>query len=462
MQKIQTQSEVKKKRVSKKSKESWRKHIDISDVNKFLEDQRLEERIGKLSDKSNDELFTIDVNANPKLLTARHVRKLVGLRPPRCFASLENTSKVPDPIAKRNHVRSQEERKHFMKKVENRTMGIISNREKQSTEDRLNAYRKQDARKKEKPNHFAHDIWTTGSLKEQRTDFKGAWIDRNVTEHNLYNTGTPIANAPKSAFHKRSRLNAIPIPHPGISYNPTFKDHQNLISSVLEQEQVIIKREEHLNRVTTSMFKKVTADQRDLNHLAEFNAILNDDDDEKEIQDVSDTPYKAVNPPVVIKKKDQKARRKQREQKEIKQGLLKKKLEKKKVTDIHRLRHLNKDLVKLQSKLKVMRKRKEKRRIAKLTQPRRIGKHKFQEEDIDVSMPEQISGNLRNVVSEGSLLSLTFKNMQRRNILAPTVDIGLRRRREVKRFVRNTHKEEEVPNNGKRVKNASAKLQILK
>lgn len=37
---------LKKKRVSKKKKISWRKHVDITDVEEFLEDQRLEERLG--------------------------------------------------------------------------------------------------------------------------------------------------------------------------------------------------------------------------------------------------------------------------------------------------------------------------------------------------------------------------------------------------------------------------------
>lgn len=36
----------KKKRVSKKSKTAWRKHCDITDVEAYLEDQRLEERLG--------------------------------------------------------------------------------------------------------------------------------------------------------------------------------------------------------------------------------------------------------------------------------------------------------------------------------------------------------------------------------------------------------------------------------
>lgn len=36
----------KKKRVSKKNKKSWRKHTDTKDVDSFLDDKRLEERLG--------------------------------------------------------------------------------------------------------------------------------------------------------------------------------------------------------------------------------------------------------------------------------------------------------------------------------------------------------------------------------------------------------------------------------
>ncbi len=37
---------MKRKRVSKKLKSSWRKNIDDTDVDKFLEDKRLTERLG--------------------------------------------------------------------------------------------------------------------------------------------------------------------------------------------------------------------------------------------------------------------------------------------------------------------------------------------------------------------------------------------------------------------------------
>lgn len=35
-----------KKRVSKKNKKSWRKYTDIKDVDSFLDEKRLEERLG--------------------------------------------------------------------------------------------------------------------------------------------------------------------------------------------------------------------------------------------------------------------------------------------------------------------------------------------------------------------------------------------------------------------------------
>lgn len=67
-------------------------------------------------------------------------------------------------------------------------------------------------------------------------------------------------------------------------------------------------------------------------------------------------------------------------------------------------------------------------------------------------MPQDITGNLRNVKVEGSILTDRFKSMQQRNILPPTVDLGLRRRREIKRFVRKSHQEELPQPNAKKIK----------
>lgn len=52
--------------------------------------------------------------------------------------------------------------------------------------------------------------------------------------------------------------------------------------------------------------------------------------------DESGGEYKAINPPVKNKKKDHKARRKQRERIEERERLKREKIEKKKITDIYK------------------------------------------------------------------------------------------------------------------------------
>lgn len=272
-----------------------------------------------------------------------------------------------------------------------RTAGQLNRRDVQSASDQLQAYAQQDERKKTNgkvDTAFDKDVWAIGSLKDQRTEFKGEWIERQVTEHNILNTGTPVAGVPKSAYHKRSQLNSLPMPHPGTSYNPSLKDHQELMALVADSEVHIIRKEDHLTRVTTAMFDKVTAAQRDANRLHEYNAIMYEPDDEPSTdmtEDDSDddnrTGFKSVNAPVVVKKKDAKARRKQREQRERKQELVARKAEKQKITDLHRLRHLAQDVSAEEADLRVARVRKQLRKLERQAAPRRIGKNRFVEEE---------------------------------------------------------------------------------
>lgn len=107
----------KKKRVSKKNKSAWRKHTDIKDVEAFLADQSQAERIGQcahlisnvlyncifssICDKKDEDIFAVDTKANKKALTEKQKRKANALKQPKTYEALKNTSRVPDPIVKR-------------------------------------------------------------------------------------------------------------------------------------------------------------------------------------------------------------------------------------------------------------------------------------------------------------------------------------------------------------------------
>ena len=79
-----------KKGASKKNKKSWRKNTDIDDVNEFLDDQRLEERLGgPFDEKKDDELFVVDKGHEDEspapALTRRAARKKAAAEKPlRC------------------------------------------------------------------------------------------------------------------------------------------------------------------------------------------------------------------------------------------------------------------------------------------------------------------------------------------------------------------------------------------
>lgn len=233
-------------------------------------------------------------------------------------------------------------------------------------------------------------------------------------------------------------------PHPGTSYNPTFEDHQALLKEVEDRELKIIKREDHLNRVTTTLFRKVTAAERDEAHLKEMSAgVDDDDDDENEANEKDDDPdeYVAVNAPVENKRKDRKARRKQREQLELQKATQQKKQVKKQKADFNRLKQIKGEIKTLEHSLELQRVSKRERDERKREEPHRLSQYTYEEPEIDANMPEDIAGSLRNVLPAGSIMVDRYKSMQRRNIIAQSKDLGLRRRREVKRYVRKTHKE---------------------
>lgn len=96
-----------------------------------------------------------------------------------------------------------------------------------------------------------------------------------------------------------------------------------------------------MKRITTEMFSKVTAFERDDNTLNEMGEQVGKEDASDTEQDQtkateSDLPYTTLNGPVINKKKDKKARRNEKDQKSYADALKKKKEAKKQLTDLHR------------------------------------------------------------------------------------------------------------------------------
>lgn len=159
-------------------------------------------------------------------------------------------------------MRSKEERKNeILKKKEalNKQMGVLKHREIQAIKDRkLNELK---MKKKHKRGDFLENIWDDNN---EETSLKNEWFSENTTKHNLVGTGKTNKTVQIPKKIKSSILPTVEIPHPGMSYNPSFEDHQDLLKIVAEKENEVIKEEKHLNRVTKQMFSRVTEEKRDV------------------------------------------------------------------------------------------------------------------------------------------------------------------------------------------------------
>ncbi|XP_060533750.1 ribosome biogenesis protein NOP53 [Cylas formicarius] len=428
---------LKKRRVSKKSKLSWRKHAKVQDVEEFLE-QRVEEDVGpNLSTVLNNQYFVVDTGGD---ISSKERRKQRAARPLRCFSALVPHTSVPDPIVKRNRVKTPEERKSiFVKQKEERRRkyGVLTSKEMTSiAERRLYEIKKE---KKEKRGEFTKDIWSVEQISPFVND---EWADTITKKHNLRGTGVPVKTTAKSVLSKSSILPPIEPPHPGMSYNPSYKDHQDLLKQIAQKELSLIKEEEHLNRVTKDMFKKVTEEKRDTSWIVEMSEGLPSAEGTniEENLDNDDNKFN-INPPVKNKKKTLKQRRKQKEQFMLEKAKRALKLEKRKAGDVNRIRVFQKQIETLEKKHVLAQKKRKLKAEKKKLEPKVLSSTKYESPDLEFNMGEDISGTLRNLKREGNLLTDRFKNMQKRNILEPSKRQH-HKKAKIKTYVKPGHRED--------------------
>ncbi|KAK9507526.1 hypothetical protein O3M35_007363 [Rhynocoris fuscipes] len=458
---MSTKEVKKKKKVSKNQKIYWRKYTDVQDVEDFLNEKRLEERIGgPINKRKDEELFVIDNEpcADNILHSQKTKDKLTkkqrALLPPKCLELLNPLTSVPDPIVKRNRVKTKEERKSSIRKAieeRNRLNGIIPKKVLEAKKSRAITLRK----KKETPKTqvFRNDVWETSNNEEKDNFEKIEWLNEDTVRHNLTSLGAFEFGIPRGIRKKKSVVPTIELPHPGTSYNPSLKDHQELISAVVEKEMEKQKKEAHIKRVTNDMFSKVTAKEKANNWIEEMSQGLPNtpeiklEDSIKEEIEEEGGEYKAINPPVTFtKKKTKKQRRIQRLEREAALKRKEAKIEKKKKADLYKLRFIDRNIKKTES---IHQKNLEKRKkLAELNVARtkRLGGRQYEEQDLDFARSCELKGNLRSLKTTGNILVDRFYSLQKRNMLVPSVKrIG--KKKKVKSFIKASHKLENIENN---------------
>ncbi|XP_061574987.1 ribosome biogenesis protein NOP53 [Cololabis saira] len=427
-----------RKRVSKNKKKNWNKHSDINDVQDFLDDVRHQERTtgGLLSEKSDDSLFFVDLGQpekpEPKVTEPvdEKGRKRKTHRPLRIDLILQHDSIIPPPkdVLAYQQPNAKKLRRIAQKAEHLAAKGVVPRRQKRllNRQPIDKTVKNTATEANNNPDRAYYDIWG----KEEK-DPAGPCHPQQMSKKNV--------KRPQALYEKPSVLPAVEVIAPGGSYNPDFFSHQALLQEAHEVEVKRQKQEDKIQRqVAVNHADKAT--QETVLH-EQVEGLVEDENDQQEAvpnEDDEDTVLAAI---AVAAKKSEKQRKRERAEKVKEQRRLAGKHKTQQHQQLFQLRSIKTSIKQqeLDTKANVV-KRKAKQEAQKAL-PRRLGKLKFQAQDMEVQLSDELAGSLRRLKPEGSVLKDRFKSLQKRNLIEPRERIKFKRGLKVKYTEKRAFKE---------------------
>merc|ERR1719220_1175348 len=108
--------------------------------------------------------------------------------------------------------------------------------------------------------------------------------------------------------------------------------------------------------------------------------------------------------------------------------------------EVMRVKSLKKELSKEDLRTQENQERREKQRVEKMSGPIQLSNYKYEPQELELKLSDELTGNLRNLSPEGSLLEDRFKSMQRRNMVEVRVKQKTVRKLKRKTFEKRSHK----------------------
>lgn len=429
-------------RASKKNKKSWRKNVDMTDVNEYLEEKRFEERVGgSVKEKPDEALFTLDTNVEAQLSETNRKRR--EDKPLKCFSLLNGLPGAANPVPLRNHTLTPEQRENpIVKDMKLRKIkeGKIQKKHLDRVNNRKKHLEKREASKAETKTRrrttFDFDLWADKDSEEKLPDKE--WVNSEALVQTAIGTGQHVPRFSKDkTVTSGSKLDAVEVPDSGSSYNPSLQDHQELLWKAAMVEIDKEKEHQRIERLTTGMFPsrdKAPNAESKMKELSEGIVELGDEAEEDENEEEIEKIAIGNKPKTRRQLRDRRKKVFADQKKERKKHVKIREIEVARVKSIKR--ELKADEVKTQE-------RQVKKKAAaeqKLLGPVRLSNYKYEPQDIEIKLSDELTGNLRNLKQEGSLLEDRFKSLQRRNMIEVRVKQKTVRKLKRKTFEKRSHK----------------------
>jgi len=434
-----------KKKVVKHLKKSWKKHSDIQDVEDYLEDKRLEERTGGIvAEKKDDQLFFLDsapVVKKPTSALGDPVTNLGKKRkidePARCYANLQPDPRIPVANTEQQGEKGKKKNRVLAAKRRQTDPKLIKRLRASQKQHAINAKMKASEKlADEEGAPVTKDLWASDD-ETKMDDDDDEDDDDPIAFHNKITKKTRVAvpNSRDAMKRKASQFPAVPVPHPGASYNPDLGQYLSHLSAANKVEENKLKKEQKLVRELDAKFPdQEEAKKLESNWLLEMSGGLADEaaeENEDEGEGAEDGDATATQQKKE-KRKTKKQRRKAREQRTIQQKLAKRKTAKQRSHEFDKLKTIGQEISAWEQELSEKLAKKEllqkKREKAGVTH--RLGQNKYEPMDMEVKLSNELVGDLRSLVPEGNLLEDRYDNLKRRNLVAP----GVRQKKGQRKF----------------------------
>ncbi|KAG9478189.1 hypothetical protein GDO78_013280 [Eleutherodactylus coqui] len=140
-------------------------------------------------------------------------------------------------------------------------------------------------------------------------------------------------------------------------------------------------------------------------------------------------------------RKTERQRKKEKEAKILRAGQEAERRERLRRQSLFQLKSIQASLKSRQDELLRRKKLREEKRKAEALQPKRLGRLKYQEPDLDVLLSEELTESLRKLKPEGSVIKDRFKSFQKRNLIEPRERAKFKRKLKVKYVEKRAFKE---------------------
>jgi len=368
----------KRKRWNKNQKKNWSK-VDVSDIEKGLEIERLQQRTGGVvKDQKDSELFTIEKTpgkTTPKTTLERARSKVLRVDKVLGEPVIEKKTRVVKKPVKRLGKKKKD-------------TAVVA------------------AQTKPKEAGPSMDLWGVSAEEVADKLFKVNKFEKHTKKVIGQNKMTKFI-PPKAIC-----TTAVEVAHAGASYNPTVDDHQNLLAVEHERELKRLAKEEKIARAIHVDPKDYVTEEIRQQELTEgLFADESDDEEEEEEKEVVDEVHSTVTVP--------KSRQKRRREQAAKDAIREKEEQKAKrirENEVFRTKTL---LNEIKTEKFVSKVRQEKKKEIAATKQPQLSYMKFEKPDQDLQLSDEIAGSLRKLKPEGNVMVDRYQSFQQRCVIEP-------------------------------------------